>query len=50
MRDETPSALRPKSNKDLVKCLMNLSSRCGQFQYANYCIKLLGRKCKIKSY
>lgn len=46
---ECQCALRPKSNKDLVKCLMNLSSRCGEFQYATYCIRLLGRKCKIKS-
>ena len=50
MRDGMPIALRPKSNKDLVKCLMKLSNRCGWFQYANYCIRLLGRNSKIKLY
>lgn len=37
-----PSAARPKSKGDLVKCLMKLSSRCEQFQYANLSRRLLG--------
>jgi hypothetical protein len=49
MGDGVPSAPRPKSNKDLVKCLMNLSSRCGQFQYTSYIIRLLGTQYKMKS-
>lgn len=50
MRDGGPNTPRLKSNKDLVKCLMDLSSRCRQLQYANYCIRLLDRECNIKSY
>lgn len=49
MRNGVPSPPRPKSSKDQVKCLINLSSRFGQFQYANCCIRLLGRECKIGS-
>jgi hypothetical protein len=50
MGNGEPRAARPKSNEDLVKRLMKLSSRCVHFQYANHSIRLLGTEYNIKAY